>query len=150
MNSPSSSGDIQPLVDRPEASDEPLTWEAMRQRAATGQLLGKQLFVVFSTPTHGMGPIRENLPEHVAHQRQLERDGVLFAAGPLASEDGSLWTGEGLFVFRADSLQRATEFAQSDPMHRMGARSFTVRPWLLNEGSIDVRIPFSTGDPTVR
>jgi hypothetical protein len=42
MNSPSSSGDIQPLVDRPEASDEPLTWEAMRQRADSGQLLGKQ------------------------------------------------------------------------------------------------------------
>jgi uncharacterized protein YciI len=150
MNPSWSSDDSAPLVERPAGGDEPLSWETMRERAANGRLLGKQLFVVFSKPVNGMGPIRANLPEHVAHQRRLEREGVLFAAGPLASPDGTVWNGEGLFVFRADSIEQATQYASSDPMHSVGARSFEVRPWLLNEGSIDVRIPFSTGDPEVR
>jgi hypothetical protein len=28
-------------------------------------------------------------------------------------------------------------------MHAAGARSFTVRPWLLNEGRLTVRLDFS-------
>jgi len=30
-------------------------------------------------------------------------------------------------------------------MHKSGARNFTVRPWLLNEGSIQVSLNYSTG-----
>jgi uncharacterized protein len=30
-------------------------------------------------------------------------------------------------------------------MHASGARTFNVRPWLLNEGTLDIKIGFATG-----
>jgi hypothetical protein len=51
-----------------------------------------------------------------------------------------------MVIIRADSLAHAREIAASDPMHVAGARSFTVRPWLLNEGRITVEVNFSSGD----
>ena len=50
-----------------------------------------------------------------------------------------------MVIIRAESLAHAREIAESDPMHAAGARSFTVRPWLLNEGRITVTVDFSTG-----
>jgi uncharacterized protein len=35
----------------------------------------------------------------------------MFAAGPLASEDLREWLGEGLFVYRAESLEQAVKYA---------------------------------------
>ena len=32
-----------------------------------------------------------------------------------------------------------------DPMHVCGARTFRVRPWLVNEGTITVKLGFATG-----
>jgi len=50
-----------------------------------------------------------------------------------------------MFILRAGSLAEAKEIAASDPMHQCGARSFTVRPWLLNEGTVTVKIRYSDG-----
>jgi hypothetical protein len=30
-------------------------------------------------------------------------------------------------------------------MHKAGARSFTVRPWLINEGTVTVKLSYSDG-----
>jgi hypothetical protein len=68
-----------------------MTWQTMLDRAAKRGMLGKQLYVVRSNPTNGMGPIVDNLERHVQHQMRLEAEGVMFAAGPLASEDGQQW-----------------------------------------------------------
>ena len=46
-------------------------------------------------------------------------------------------------VSTADSLAAAKEIADSDPMHKCGARSYHIRPWLLNEGRITVEMTFS-------
>ena len=40
-----------------------------------------------------------------------------------------------MVIIRAGSLAEAKEIAASDPMHASGARSYTVRPWLVNEQS---------------
>ena len=37
------------------------------------------------------------------------------------------------------------EIAASDPMHYSGSRDFTVRPWLMNEGTVTVKIRYSDG-----
>jgi hypothetical protein len=87
-----------------------------------------------------MEPILKNLQEHLAYQGALERKGVMFAAGPLANEANDGWAGEGMVIIRAKSLAEARAVAEADPMHKAGARSFTVRPWLMNEGSLTVRI----------
>jgi uncharacterized protein YciI len=54
---------------------------------ASGEMLKKQFYVVFTTPTNGIGPVMENLPVHLAHQREIERLGILVAAGPHWTDD---------------------------------------------------------------
>ena len=41
------------------------------------------------------------------------------------------------------SLAEAREFAAKDPMHSSGARKFTVRPWLVNEGTITIKLNYA-------
>ena len=112
---------------------------------ASKGMLQMQMFVVFTTPTNGMGPVMENIEEHLQFQVNLEQRGIMFGAGPFWADDEHTWNGEGMVIIRADSLEYAKEIAATDPMHSSGARSFTVRPWLLNEGRITVAVDFSTG-----
>jgi len=111
----------------------------------TPQMLQKQLYVVHTTPTNGLGPVMENIGAHLDFQVKIEQDGVMFAAGPFWADDEETWEGEGMVVLRADSLAHAREIAASDPMHASGARSFTVRPWLINEGGFSLKVTFSDG-----
>ncbi len=112
---------------------------------ASAGMLQKQLFVVFTSPTNGMGPVMENIEEHLKFQVELEQRGIMLGAGPFWADDEHTWNGEGMVIIRADSLAHAREIAETDPMHASGARSFKVRPWLLNEGRITVEVNFSTG-----
>ncbi|WP_420339474.1 YciI family protein [Roseibium sp.] len=112
---------------------------------ASAGMLQKQLYVVFTTPTNGLGPVMENIEEHLNFQVDLEQRGIMLGAGPFWADDEHTWNGEGMVIIRADSLEHARQIAETDPMHSSGARSFTVRPWLLNEGRITVEVNFSTG-----
>lgn len=112
---------------------------------ASAGMLQKQLFVVFTSPTNGMGPVMENIEEHLKFQVDLEQRGIMLGAGPFWADDEHTWNGEGMVIIRADNLAHAREIAETDPMHSSGARSFTIRPWLLNEGRITVEVNFSTG-----
>lgn len=44
-----------------------------------------------------------------------------------------------------DGLSWKEKVAAEDPMHVAGARTFHVRPWLLNEGSMTLRVTYSDG-----
>ena len=55
-----------------------------------------------------------------------------------------------MVIIRANSLSEAKEIAATDPMHKSGARSFIVRPWLLNEGTINLSINYSKGNFTLK
>jgi uncharacterized protein YciI len=112
---------------------------------ASAGMLQKQLYVVFTSPVNGLGPVMENLGPHLEFQIDLERRGIMFGAGPFWTDDGQRWEGEGMVIIRAASLDEAKAIAASDPMHRSGARRFTVRPWLLNEGTVTVKITYSDG-----
>jgi uncharacterized protein YciI len=111
---------------------------------ASDGMLQKRLYAISTVAVDGLGPVLANMEEHLAFQVGLERDGVLFAAGPIFSDDESEWRGEGLVIIRASSREEALAIAESDPMHKAGARSFTVRPWMINEGSITLRLDWST------
>jgi uncharacterized protein len=124
-------------------------WTELVQYSRDHNLLAKQLYVVFSEPTNGIGPVMEAIDPHVAYQTRLELDGTMFAAGPLASDDEQSWTGDGMFVYRASSMAQARGFAEADPMHQSGARTFRIRPWLLNEGTFSVRLFYSGGGPKI-
>lgn len=112
---------------------------------ASKGMLQKQLYVVFTRPTQGLGPVLANLKEHLDFQCSLERRGIMFGAGPFWSDNEEEWHGEGMVIIRAGSLAEAKRIAAEDPMHKSGARSFTVRPWLLNEGTVTLKVTYSDG-----
>ena len=112
---------------------------------ASAGCLQKQMYVYFTTPANGLGPVMENLDDHLKFQVELEQKGVMFGAGPFWTDDEQRWEGEGMIIIRAGSLAEAREIAASDPMHASGARTFTIRPWLMNEGSVTMRVTYSDG-----
>ena len=67
------------------------------------------------------------------------------AAGPMADMNGETWSGDGMVVIRAESLEDAKAIAAADPMHATGARKYMVRPWIVNEGTMTVKVGFASG-----
>ena len=116
---------------------------------ASEAMLQKQLYAIFTAPTAGIGAVLENLEPHLKFQIGLEEQGIMFAAGPLWSDDETEWRGEGMVVVRASSREAAVAIAEADPMHKCGARSFTVRPWMINEGSMTFRLDMSSQKVTM-
>jgi uncharacterized protein len=96
-------------------------------------------------PTKGIDPVMKNIKEHLEFQVALEKQGIMFAAGPNWSDDEKSWEGDGMVVIRAKSLAEATEIMKRDPMHKSGARKFKIRPWFVNEGTVSVRLNYSQG-----
>lgn len=113
-------------------------------------MLAKQLYLVSTTPTGDLTAIMPVLEDHLAYQVALEAQGVLFAAGPVWTEDEQSWTGSGIVVLRADSMAHATELMNADPMHSSGARSFSIQPWLVDEGKLTIELSYSTGKFVLR
>jgi uncharacterized protein YciI len=103
----------------------------------------KTLWVIETVAT-GDGSLQaKTLPTHLRHQMDLEKSGVLFAAGPMRPVGG---TGRiGLIIIRAADEAEAKRIADSDPMHQNGARTYKLYRWTLNEGSMDLRFTFSDG-----
>ena len=112
---------------------------------ASAGCLQKQMYVYFTTPANGLGPVMENLEDHLKFQMELEQKGVMFGAGPFWTEDEQRWEGEGMIIIRAGSLVEARKIAALDPMHASGARTFTIRPWLMNEGAVTMKVTYSDG-----
>jgi len=129
--------------------DNPASVPAAGVLEASKGMLQKQLYAIFTTPVNGLGPVFANIEEHLKFQVELERQGIMFAAGPLWTDDEQYWEGEGMVIVRAASRDEAIKIAENDPMHKAGARSFKVRPWLINEGSVTVRVDFSTQRATL-
>lgn len=122
------------------SEDNPKSVPAAAVLEASKEMLQRQLYAIFTTPTDGLGPVFAVIEEHLAFQVQLEKDGILHAAGPMWTDDGESWEGEGLVVVKAASREEATRIAERDPMHKVGARTFRVRPWLVNEGSVTITL----------
>ena len=90
-----------------------------------------------------MDLVKATLPAHLAYQKELEAAGVLVMAGPVSDASGEMMEAEGMVIYRAESLEAARAIADRDPMHEAGARSYTVRKWLVNEGSLSLTISLS-------
>jgi uncharacterized protein YciI len=82
--------------------------------------------------------------EHFAYVSELEKRGVLFAAGPFVDEAGAS-QGGGMFVVRAASAEEAAEIARREPYIRNGYRSFKLQAWRVSEGTFSLRVNFSDG-----
>ena len=62
-------------------------------------MLRKNLYVITTTPARGAG-MQDLLPAHLEYQINLERDGILFGAGPLFKEGETVPYG-GMIIVRA-------------------------------------------------
>ena len=51
--------------------------------------------------------------------------------------------GIGLIIYRAASFDEARALAEADPMHAQGARTYVLRRWLINEGSLSLSVALS-------
>ncbi len=113
-----------------------------RIRQLTQPMLRKKLFVVISTAKARAGEIMPHLPDHLLYMIGLERQGVLFASGPLTQE-GEAPAGDGLTILRVGSAGEARAIAERDPFVVKGLRTFEVREWTVMEGSIGLKVNFS-------
>lgn len=107
-----------------------------------GDSLGLQLYAIHSRATD-IHAVKENLPDHRAYLRDLEDSDTLFAAGPLWTADGEFFEGDDLLVYRAADSASAKRIADADPLHSSGARTYEIMPWLLNDGSLNIRVTLS-------
>ncbi len=65
-------------------------------------------------------PFRE---AHMNYMASLKKEGRLVIGGKFT--DG----GGGGYILKADSSEGANALADSDPYHKNGARSYTIREW---------------------
>ena len=124
-------------------------WEEYKSEAKGRGALAMELFVVRTRPTGDMGLVKATLPDHLAYQKQMEDAGSLVMAGPISDETGDLMEAEGMIIYRAANLDAARTLADGDPMHKVGARAYDIRKWLVNEGSLSVNVGLSTGKATL-
>jgi len=107
----------------------------------TAELLGKEMYLVVARPVRSP-EIEKRLADHIAHQIDMEKRGIMFAAGPLYSR-GSNIPDAGMFILRANSFEEAETLANEDPLHKAGLRTFTLQKWRINEGSLKITVNFS-------
>jgi len=119
-------------------------WNEYKKAAKERGSLALELYVTESTPSQPMDKVKALLPEHLAYQAELEKSGKLAFAGPLSDDSCELMEGVGLIIYRANSLEEAKELADKDPMHANNVRSYKLRRWLINEGSLNLNVGLST------
>ena len=108
----------------------------------TKDMLQKDLYVIFTRPVAPREEIMKMLPKHLERQVELEKQGILFAAGPMEPQDNTK-PRTGMIIIRADSFEHAHEIAMGDPFHTAGLREFDIWNWSMNEGSFTVTINYS-------
>ena len=119
------------------------SWSEYRSIARSRGALAFELFAVESKPAVPPEKMQEILPRHLAYQKEMEDAGKLFLAGPLSDASGQEMSGGGLIIYRASSIDEAREIADADPMHAEGGRTYEVRCWLVNEGSLSFSLSLS-------
>jgi uncharacterized protein len=106
------------------------------------KMLRKKLYVLISKPSVPPEKLQPFLLAHLEYMIELEKRGHVFASGPLADGEGPP-TGQGLTVLRAKDAKEARTLAEADPFFKAGLRSFELKEWTINEGSLGLRVNFS-------
>lgn len=105
-------------------------------------MLRLKLYVIFS---QGKGlDVTPYLADHLQYMIELEREGKLFASGPLGDPSKA----DGMTIVRASDEEEVRKIALKDPFVIHGIRTFKIVPWTVMEGSLSVTVNFS--DQTAR
>ena len=124
-------------------------WADYKSIAQERGSLAHELYVVFSEPAAPPEQLKQHLPDHLAYQAEQEQAGSLVMAGPMSDDSGEMMEGVGMIIYRAESLEAARQLAENDPMHSTGTRTFSIRRWLVNEGSITLNVKLSAQSVTL-
>ena len=111
------------------------------------KMLGKKLWVIMTKRVVPLEEVQKHTKAHLLHQIKLEKDGIMYGAGP-AVVPGASEASFGLIVIRAKDEAEARRIADSDPMHKEGVRKYELYQWTMNEGCLNITIDFS--DQTYR
>jgi uncharacterized protein YciI len=114
----------------------------MTAQALRDKMLRKRLWVVITKAVAKPEELSKLLEAHLQHQIRLEKEGIMFGAGPLSNPDGSP-TGTGMIIIRAENEAEARRIADQDPFHSSGLRTYTLQQWSLNEGRVTITVDFS-------
>ena len=115
----------------------------------TNEMLRKDLYVIFTRPVAPREKIMELLPKHLERQVELEKQGILFAAGPMEPQENDK-PRTGMIIIRADSFEDAHAIEMEDPLHAAGLREFDIWNWSMNEGSFTVTISYSNQSAAIK
>ena len=122
--------------------------DALNRKVDGKTLLREQCYVCWMTPTAAAPPAGKTAADiraqHFAYLLELERSGVLFAAGPFVDETG-VRHGAGMLLIRAATRAEAETIAYAEPYTKAGMRQMTLTPWQRNEGALNLRIRFADG-----
>jgi hypothetical protein len=120
-----------------------VAWNDYKNEATRRGALALECYVVVSVPSNDLALVKQNLGVHLAYQAQQEALGNLMFAGPLSDLSGDQMEGAGMIIYQTNSLALARQIADQDPMHLSGARTYTLKRWLINEGSFQLGIKLS-------
>ena len=119
-------------------------WSDYKQQAKQRGSLALELFVVSTQPNGDIDLVKATLPDHLAYQAKMEAAGALFLAGPVSDDTGENMNAAGMIIYRAADMDAARALADGDPMHANGARQYTLKKWLVNEGSLNLSVSLSS------
>lgn len=92
-----------------------------------------------------LGNAREQLRiRHHDYLVDLERRGIIFAAGPFA-DIGEKPSGSGLIIIRAADREEAARIGGQEPYTHAGLRLMDIIPWQRNEGSLRLELRLADG-----
>ncbi|MDU4698270.1 MULTISPECIES: YciI family protein [Paenibacillus] len=83
-------------------------------------------YVILLSLNPGRQLERDLIREHVAHLRELDRNGQLVMCGPFLDYKG------GMVIIQAASLEEAREIAERDPFVKSGAENYELRTWAIS------------------
>lgn len=102
----------------------------------------KSLWIIETHTQKGVKIPEQLLQEHVRNQMRLEKEGILFAAGPVETAGEADF---GRIVVRAANREEARKIADSDPLHQAGLRHYILREWFIGEGRLSIDVDYSDG-----
>jgi uncharacterized protein YciI len=125
----------------PQASTPATTTQQSVAGLDTSRMLRKKFWIIETRGVPGANATPEMMRKHLERQKELEKAGILFAAGPVMGGEAPY----GMIVVRADSREAAQKIADGDPLHVAKIRSYVLREWQINEGRVSIKLNFSDG-----
>lgn len=116
-------------------------------QAMRHHFLAKKLWVIMTKRCVPVEEMERHIKAHLKHQISLEKQGIMYGAGP-CRPPGESEAAFGLIIIRAPDEKEARKIADSDPMHVAGVRTYELFQWTMNEGQLRIALNFS--DQTYR